>query len=640
MFTGATVGPVDYSQFGGYLIAATTLGTVQHNHLPPVTATAQTSKQLAVATYNVENLAPGDPAAKYQRLAEGVVTNLAKPDVVAIEEVQDNTGATDDGTVAADQTLTKLTDAIVAAGGPRYHWREIDPVNDKDGGQPGGNIRVVFLFNPARVSFVDRGSSSVNRSTTGTAVVKSHGDPALTLSPGRIDPANPVWTASRKPLAGEFEFRGEQVFVIANHFNSKGGDQNADGRFQFPAQSSTVQRAGQAQVVHDFVEQILDVDRKADVVVLGDLNDYQFSPALAALRTGTADGSGPSILTDLIATLPKQPAVHLRVRRRLAGARPHPGDARPRRRAVPGGARQRRVPPTRSPTTTRRSCGSSRRALLGVELVARAVERDELVDPGDLSARRVLPGGQISPRTRSSRPSIARARMRHAIPLESRKPTFVRSMTNGPSVVRMASSSAADSSAAVASSSSPRTATPAASPRSSSSTSSPQPWRWSPPSSLTIGRGAGRNALTPRGRASRRRRPRRARIARAKRIGWMITPPAMAMMSRTIPRMSHNMELLLRSMWAAKVEPRRPPRPSRGSGADVSAPTCPAMGRTRPWGATSSAWSTPIRTSRSCSMPTSSSAPAATRSPACSSSRRASGTSTSRARPTSTTAAS
>jgi uncharacterized protein len=305
VFTGATVGPVDYSRFGGYLIAATTLGTVDHNDLPPVTATAQSAKQLAVATYNVENLAPGDPATKYQRLAEGVVTNLSKPDVVALEEVQDNTGASDDGTVGADQTLTKLTDAIVAADGPRYQWREIDPVDDKDGGQPGGNIRVVFLFDPARVSFVDRGSSSVNRSTTSTSVVKSHGDPALTLSPGRIDPSNPVWTTSRKPLAGEFTFRGDTVFVIANHFNSKGGDQNADGRFQFPAQSSAVQRAGQAQVVHDFVERILDVDRKADVVVLGDLNDFQFSPSVAALRTGTADGSGPSILTDLIATLPK-----------------------------------------------------------------------------------------------------------------------------------------------------------------------------------------------------------------------------------------------------------------------------------------------------------------------------------------------
>jgi hypothetical protein len=304
VFGGPTVGPVDYSEFGGYTIAATTLGTVQHNNLAPTIATAQTKNQLAVATYNVENLAPSDPDSKFQRLATDLVTNLAKPDIVAVEEVQDNDGATDDGVVAANQTISKLTDAIVAAGGPHYDSREIDPVNDQDGGQPGGNIRVAFLYNPARVTFVDRGPASTNRSTAGTQVVKSHGDPDLTLSPGRIDPANPVWTSSRKPLVGEFTFNGKRVFVIANHFDAKLGDQNADGRFQFPAQSSAVQRAGQAQVEHDFVEKILAIDKKADVVALGDLNDYQFSPSLSALRTGTADGSGDSILTDLIATLP------------------------------------------------------------------------------------------------------------------------------------------------------------------------------------------------------------------------------------------------------------------------------------------------------------------------------------------------
>jgi predicted extracellular nuclease len=301
---GATAGPVDYSQFGGYTIAATQVGAVRHKNLPPVVATPQARKQLAVATYNVENLAPGDSAAKYARLAQGVVTNLAKPDIVAVEEVQDNTGATDDGVVAADQTLTKLTAAITAAGGPKYDWREIDPVNDQDGGQPGGNIRVVFLFNPARVSFVDRGAAATDRSTTPTSVVKVHGRPALSLSPGRIDPANAVWNASRKPLAGEFTFRHKPVFVIANHFDSKLGDQNADGRFQYPAQSSAVQRVGQATVVHDFAGRILAMDRGADVVVLGDLNDHQFSPALTALRTGSTSGTGTPILTDLISTLP------------------------------------------------------------------------------------------------------------------------------------------------------------------------------------------------------------------------------------------------------------------------------------------------------------------------------------------------
>ena len=68
-------------------------------------------KQLSIATYNVENLAPTDPASKYQALAQGIVTNLASPDIIAVEEVQDNDGATDDGMVAADQTIDKLTAA-------------------------------------------------------------------------------------------------------------------------------------------------------------------------------------------------------------------------------------------------------------------------------------------------------------------------------------------------------------------------------------------------------------------------------------------------------------------------------------------------------------------------------------------------
>ena len=305
VFTGATIGPLDYSQFGGYFIAATTLGQVQRNNLPRTVASGPGRKQLSVATYNVENLAPSDPASKFQALASGIVTNLADPDIIAVEEVQDNDGATDDGVVAADQTISKLTAAIAAAGGPSYDSREIDPVNDQDGGEPGGNIRVVFLYNPAVVSFVDAGGSDVNRSVTGTQVVKKKGEPALTLSPGRIDPTNPVWTASRKPLVGEFTFNGKDVFVIANHFDAKLGDQSADGRFQFPAQSSAVQRAGQALAEHDFVSQLLAIDKNADVVVVGDLNDYQFSPALSLLKSGSSDGSGTPTLTDLITTLPK-----------------------------------------------------------------------------------------------------------------------------------------------------------------------------------------------------------------------------------------------------------------------------------------------------------------------------------------------
>ncbi|MEV7042560.1 endonuclease/exonuclease/phosphatase family protein [Amycolatopsis sp. NPDC051061] len=295
VLTGTTSGPVEYNNFGGYTLFASVLGAEKDNGLQAETTRKQRSGELAVATYNVENLAPGDPQAKYDRLGEAIVTHLATPDIVNLEEIQDNTGATDDGTVAADQTLQKFTDAIVAKGGPRYQWREIDPVNDEDGGQPGGNIRVAFLFNPARVSFVDRPGGS---STSAVAVTKDHGKTHLTASPGRVDPTNEAWEDSRKPLAGEFVFKGRTVFVIANHFNSKGGDQPTHGRFQPPVRSSEVQRAKQATVLRGFVDSLLSADRNANIVVAGDLNDYPFSPAV---RTLTAGGA----LTDLIASVPE-----------------------------------------------------------------------------------------------------------------------------------------------------------------------------------------------------------------------------------------------------------------------------------------------------------------------------------------------
>ena len=48
--------------------------------------------------------------------------------------------------------------------------------------------------------------------------------------------------------------------MIANHFNSKGGDDPLFGRFQPPTRQLEVQRHQQAQIVHDFVDQILAAD--------------------------------------------------------------------------------------------------------------------------------------------------------------------------------------------------------------------------------------------------------------------------------------------------------------------------------------------------------------------------------------------
>ena len=294
-FDGPIIGVVGYSSGNFKLHLTASPPTVNPGGLRQEVTTAPTPDHVAVATLNAANLAPGDPASKFKKLAALVVGNLKSPDIVAVEEVQDDNGSIDDSVVDASDTYNMLLSAIQDAGGPIYQFRQIDPVDDQDGGEPGGNIRQGFLFRTDRgLSFVDRLGGT---STAAVSVAGSGPDTHLSFSPGRIAPENPAFANSRKPLAGEFSFMGRKLFVIANHFNSKSGDQPYFGRFQPPAFGSEVQRKAQAQVVNDFVDSILAADPAANVVVLGDLNDFEFSETLGTLKGGA--------LTNLIETLPE-----------------------------------------------------------------------------------------------------------------------------------------------------------------------------------------------------------------------------------------------------------------------------------------------------------------------------------------------
>ena len=292
-FTTPAAGVMDYS-FGNFKLYVTEPLTRVDGGLQREVTRLPTDREIVVGTYNVENLDPGDGPA-FARHADLIVNHLRSPDLIAIEEVQDNDGATDSGTTDASMSWSLLVAAIQAAGGPAYEFRQIDPVDNEDGGQPGGNIRVGFLFRTDRgLEFIDRPGGD---STTATTVVDHPSGPLLSFSPGRVDPQDPAWEDTRKPLAGEFRMRGRKVFVIANHFSSKGGDQPLFGRFQPPARPTEVARHAQAQVVNDFVDELLAVDPRANVIVLGDINDFEFSETVDILEGG--------VLTTLMDTLPK-----------------------------------------------------------------------------------------------------------------------------------------------------------------------------------------------------------------------------------------------------------------------------------------------------------------------------------------------
>jgi uncharacterized protein len=287
VFPTPVVGVLDYA-FGNFKVQVSESPQVERKNLEKEVAAEPGQGELSIATFNVENLDAADPQEKVDALAKSVVENLRSPDLINVEEIQDNNGATDDGTVADDQTVAKLVEAIKAAGGPAYEWRSIAPENNKDGGEPGGNIRVGFLFRTDRgLAFVDKPGGDA------TTPVDVAPDGSLTASPGRIDPGNAAFENSRKPLAGEFTWNGERLIVIANHWNSKGGDDPLFGKMQPPNRSSEEQRTAQAKAVAAFVAKAGD-----NVVVAGDLNDFDFS---AAVKHLTDAG-----LTDLPAELPDE----------------------------------------------------------------------------------------------------------------------------------------------------------------------------------------------------------------------------------------------------------------------------------------------------------------------------------------------
>ena len=173
--------------------------------------------QLTVASYNVLNLDPNDEDGdmdvangKFEQIANQVVNNLETPDVIGLQEIQDNDGSVDSEVVDASETYQTLIDEIVEAGGPRYDFKEISPVDDQSGDQPGGNIRVSYLHNPKQAKFVKGSLERIE------------------------DPEGDAFQDSRNPLAATFRFKGREVTLINNHFTSKGGSDPLFGRIQPP----------------------------------------------------------------------------------------------------------------------------------------------------------------------------------------------------------------------------------------------------------------------------------------------------------------------------------------------------------------------------------------------------------------------
>jgi predicted extracellular nuclease len=177
--------------------------------------------QLSVASYNILNFdidpTDGDDDVSEGRLDEiafDIGIALGNPDIVALQEVQDDSGSADNGTMSALMTLEAIADAVFAG--------------------------------------------------------------------------------SRAPLGANFAFNGGTVTVINNHFTSKGGSDRTVSANQLRGNGGALTRAAQAAAVNGLVDTLLMASANANIVVTGDLNEFQFEEPLEVL-TGALDFDGSTV---------------------------------------------------------------------------------------------------------------------------------------------------------------------------------------------------------------------------------------------------------------------------------------------------------------------------------------------------------
>lgn len=275
---------VVYQAFGFYRILPTTSLVVKETPSPVLPDPQKfllkgSCAALTVGSYNIENFYPGSP--ELEGRAEHIAKYLDAPDLLFLQEVQDNNGETNNGVVSADESINTLINATAELTGWRYAFVDIAPENNKDGGAPGGNIRTSYLYNPSVLRLKNPNPGSA---TDAVSVQKGSGflsGPTLNFNPGRIDPSNSAWSDSRKPLVAHWEFKSilcrlSDFFTVNVHFGSKGGSTTIHGDARPPVNKGVEKRTAQANITANFVSEILKYDSNAAVIVAGDFNEFAF----------------------------------------------------------------------------------------------------------------------------------------------------------------------------------------------------------------------------------------------------------------------------------------------------------------------------------------------------------------------------
>ncbi|MCA0984951.1 endonuclease/exonuclease/phosphatase family protein [Halobacillus yeomjeoni] len=247
---GDLTGPFDYS-YDAYTLQwnAGTADVTDSGHTENAMA-QDTSNELSVDTFNVENyfevgseVSPGDPGTKVTqeefdtktaKLSHAIRSNLGSPDILALQEVENN------------QVLDELVSKVSADGGPLYTPYLVE-------GNDGRGIDVAYLV-----------KDGVNVQSV-TQVGKN-----ATTNESGCGPSGTNLLFSRPPLVLNIQTDdGTTISIINNHFKSKSG--------------SDACRNAQADFVADTAND--EAANGHEIIVTGDLNSYEDEQSVNTIET-------------------------------------------------------------------------------------------------------------------------------------------------------------------------------------------------------------------------------------------------------------------------------------------------------------------------------------------------------------------
>lgn len=215
-----------------------------------------------------------------KRVSDYIRINLKSPQIIFLQEIQDNNGEINDGTVSSDDTLGFLTNLLNASeyntySARNYNFIYVSPENNQDGGAPGANIRVAIIYDT--LSF----------------------EPETYYRIGLKEQTS-AFDNSRKPLYVKIKYKetNEIYHLINVHNKSKSGDTSPWGSVQPPVQNTLPQRIQQTTYIKSWIS--TNLNKEIDnIIIAGDFNDYEWSESVKVLDDNTENRFMKNLINDI-----------------------------------------------------------------------------------------------------------------------------------------------------------------------------------------------------------------------------------------------------------------------------------------------------------------------------------------------------